>query len=81
MGIEGRGCQVKCRLYDGTRWVKTNKVCGRDGLPIYQEVGYDGVAYPHFSCERSGCTWPDYNMDGVSDLQVYYAIRSRVLGE
>ena len=56
---------MKFRLYEKTKWVKTDKRCGRDGHPIYQEVGRDGTMHQHFSCERPGCTWPDYHLGGT----------------
>jgi len=55
---------MKFRTFPGTKWVNTGLRCERCDGKIFIEVEMrTGKRAKHFSCERSGCTWPDYHED------------------
>lgn len=63
---------MKFRLNKGSEWKPTTAVCKRDGELIYQEVLHNGTPIDNFTCNRNGCTWPDYDTN-VKDIKIQIA--------
>lgn len=56
-------------LYEGTEYVDTGIKCPRCDYKILRETYKSGEPTSHFSCERIGCTWPNYYSNKIQLIE------------